>query len=389
MTITMEVNIMANNFDLHAALTLATQPGPFITMTLPVTGVPATDRTQFNSLLKQGKERLLEVAPDRAWSTYEEAFAVFSHGSLTNGSASGLLIMAGATDSYHYWLHTPVKATVTVTYQPNVLPILQAQDKTSDYDLLFLSQHAFELAQVRGGRPELVNLPVEAPATRERALGTEQRDRGQWQRSAGNHTHYSGTGSLDTAKAADQRHYFMQVDAYVTQHFSNVAQVPLILVASASDQGNFRKLSQNAYLDAVVKVVQNPNLVAANQTLAMVAQGVTDQRHHQATQIRHDAYGKARQGAQVVQDLGALATAAVQGQVLKLWLRDDASQPGHLTEGGEVMTATALSRQNNLYNDLALLVSKLGGQVEVLPADAMPTRSPVAAQLKLRAAVLN
>jgi hypothetical protein len=53
------------------------------------------------------------------------------------------------------------------------------------------------------------------------------------------------------------------------------------------------------------------------------------------------------------------------------------------------MTTTALSRQNNLYNDLALLVSRLGGQVEVLPAEAMPTRSPVAAQLQLRAALLH
>lgn len=341
---------MANNFDLHAALTLATKPGPFVTMTLPVTGIPATDRTQFNSLLKQGKEQLEKVAPDRTWSAYAESFTPFEHGPLTNGSATGLLIMAGASDSYHYWLHTPVAATVTVTYQPNVLPILQAQDKTSDYDILLLGRDAFDLAQVRNGRPEMVNLPVDAPVTLEKALGSELRDRGRWQRSAGEHTQYSGTGSLDTAREADQRNYFMMVDAYVSQHYSNVDQVPLILVASASDQGNFRKFAQNAYLDHVVRVVQGPNLAAANQTLA---------------------------------------TAAVQGQVAKLWLRDDASQPGHLTEKGTVMTATALSRQNNLYNDLALQVSRLGGQVEVLPADAMPTSNPVAAQLRLRETVAH
>jgi len=40
---------MANHFDLHAALTLAAKPGPFVTMTLPITGVPVIDRTQFNS----------------------------------------------------------------------------------------------------------------------------------------------------------------------------------------------------------------------------------------------------------------------------------------------------------------------------------------------------
>jgi len=181
----------------------------------------------------------------------------------------------------------------------------------------------------------------------------------------------------------------MMVDSYVSQHYSNLDQVPLILVASASDQGNFRKISQNAYLDPAVRLVQNPNLAAANQTLAALTLSVTEQRHVQATQIRHDAYQQARQGEQVVSDLGALATATVQGQVLRLWLREDASQPGHLTEKGEVLTTTALSRQNNLYNDLALLVSRLGGQVEVLPADAMPTRSPVAAQLRLRAAVLH
>ncbi|KRK33495.1 baeRF6 domain-containing protein [Levilactobacillus parabrevis] len=378
---------MANHFDLHAATALATKPGPFMTMILPVTGVPATDRTQFNSLLKEGKRQLETVAPNRAWSAYEDSFAPYEHGPLTNGSARGLLIMAGATESYHYWLHTVVMPTVTVTYQPNVLPILQSRDLTSDYDLLLLDSKGFELAQVRSGRPELVNLPVEAPMTLEQALGSELRDRGRWQRSAGDSTHYSGTGTLDASKSADQRNYFMAVDAYVSQHFSNVDQVPLILVAAASDQGNFRKLSQNAYLDANVRVVQHPNLAAANQTLAALTVGVNDQRHVQATQIRQDAYDKVRQQNQVVQDLGALATAAVQGQIAKLWIQDDASQPGHLTESGDVMTATALSRQNNLYNDLTLLVLQRGGQVEVLPADAMPTRSPIAAQLRIRESV--
>ncbi|MFC6261427.1 baeRF6 domain-containing protein [Levilactobacillus fujinensis] len=380
---------MANNFDLHAALTLATKPGPFVTMTLPVTGIPATDRTQFKSLLQSGRNRLAEIAPNRAWAAYAAAFEPFSHGPLTNGSAAGLLIMAGPTASYHYWLHTPVSATITVTYQPNVLPILQARDQTSDYDLLLLGRDAFELAQVRNGRAELVNLPLDAPETLEQALGDELRDRGRWQRSAGEHTHYSGTGSLDSARAADQRNYFMMVDAYVAQHFSNADQVPLVLVASASEQGNFRKLSQNAYLDATVRVVQGPNLAAANQTLAALTVNVSNQRHLQATHIREDAYAKARQGERVVQDLGPLATAAVQGQLEKLWLRDNAFQPGHLAEKGEIMTATALSRQNNLYNDLALIVSKFGGQVQVLPADAMPTSSPVAAQLRLRAAVTH
>lgn len=378
---------MANHFDLHAATALATKPGPFMTMILPVTGLPATDRTQFNSLLKAGKRQLESVAPNRAWAAYEASFAPYEQGPLTNGSARGLLIMAGATESYHYWLHTAVAPTVTVTYRPNILPILQSRDLTSDYDLLLLDSKGFELAQIRDGRPELVNLPVEAPTTLEKALGSELRDRGRWQRSAGDSTHYSGTGTLDASKAADQRNYFMAVDAYVSQHFSNVDQVPLILVAAANNQGNFRKLSQNAYLDANVQVVQNPNLAAANQSLAALTVGVNKQRHVQATQIRQDAYDKVRQQNQVVQDLGTLATAAVQGQIAKLWVQDDASQSGHLTESGAVMTATALSRQNNLYNDLALLVSQRGGQVEVLPADAMPTRSPIAAQLRIRESV--
>ncbi|MCH5465704.1 baeRF6 domain-containing protein [Levilactobacillus tujiorum] len=378
---------MANYFDLHAAAALATKPGPFVTMTLPITGVPATDRTQFNSLLKAGKRQLAEVAPNRNWAVYEESFAPYEHGPLTNGSARGLLIMAGATESYHYWLHTAVGPTITVTYQPNVLPILRSRDTISDYDLLLLDSQGFEVAQVRSGRPELVNLPVDAPNTLEKALGSELRDRGRWQRSAGDSTHYSGTGTLDASKSADQRNYFMAVDAYVSQQFSNVDQVPLILVASAKNQGNFRKLSQNAYLDANVRVVQAPNLAAANQTLVALMVGVNDQRHVQAAQIRQDAYDKVRQQKQVVQDLGALATAAVQGQIAKLWIQDDAFQAGHLTESGDVMTATALSRQNNLYNDLALVVSQRGGQVEVLPADAMPTRSPIAAQLRIRESV--
>ncbi|WP_125547069.1 baeRF6 domain-containing protein [Levilactobacillus lindianensis] len=380
---------MANHFDLHAALTLAAKPGPFVTMTLPITGVPAIDRTQFNSLLSAGKKQLVAVAPNRAWSAYEAAFEPYEHGPLTNGGAQGLVIMAGTTDSYHYWLHTAVGPTVTVTTRPNVLPILESRDLTGDYDLLLLNGEGFEFAQVRGGRAELVNLPVDAPITLKQALGSELRDSGRWQRSAGPGTHYSGTGSVDAGKAADQRNYFMAVDNYVSQHFSNVDQVPLILVAGAADQGNFRKLSQNAYLDPMIRLVQGTNLAAANQSLAELAVKVNALRHEQATQIRQDAYAKARSRERVVQDVGALATAAVQGQLGTLWLQAGANHPGHLLETGEVTTATALSRQNNLYNDLALLVAQQGGQIQVLPAAEMPTRSIIAAQLRFREAVVS
>ena len=154
---------MANHFDLHAALTLATQPGPFVTMTLPVTGVPATDRTQFKSLLKQGKERLLAVAPDRTVGL--RGYLIPLTRSVDNG-VSGLLI-GRATDSYHYWLHSPVSATVTVTYQPNVLPILQARTRR----VTTTAPPGTKSFERRCGWTTGWSISRDAPATMDQALG--------------------------------------------------------------------------------------------------------------------------------------------------------------------------------------------------------------------------
>ncbi|HIW71619.1 MAG TPA: hypothetical protein H9875_03235 [Candidatus Levilactobacillus faecigallinarum] len=371
---------MANHFDIHAALSLAQRPGPFVTITLPVTGQLAADRTQFQSLMQTAKQRLTILAPNRDWGAYQPAFAPFAHGSLTHGNARGLLIMAGATTSFHYWLHTPTQPTVAVTYQPNVLPILAARQAHGDYDVLFLKRTSFQVARVRSGQPELVDLPADAPATLETALGTETRERGRWQRSNGTDqgTHYSGTGSLDRMQAADTRNYFQVVDRYVLDNYSQPGQRPLVLVAAPQDQGNFRQWSRNRFLVADVTLNERPNL--ANETLAQITARIDAQWHQRAVESRRGHYDQARSANQLVTDLGLLATLTGQGQISDLWLRDDAFQAGHLDSQGNIVTLTALSRQNNLYNDLALAVCRRGGTVRVLPAADLPTDQVIVAK---------
>lgn len=387
-TLILEGFTMALTEEFREVLTLKNSPGPFISLFMPLSSSlhdVSADRTQLNSLITKAKRELTHNYTASDWSLYAREFDKFEHDPLGNADARGLVIYVGPTGSRSFKVARSLPSKVSISDKPEILPLIAARELNFSYDILLLGRDMFRLARVVDNKPELVKLPDDAPQTLQDALGSELGSRGHWQRSTGGDnggTQYSGTGSLDTAENADRRNFFMIVDEYLFKNFSNQDHRSLILVTDAKNQGNFRKLSQNTYLNKDVQIAQVANLKEPMTDLQTLATKITGQLEKAEMETFEHKYEQAAGSKRTATDLGALMEAAVAGQIEMLFVRSGASFPGRISDQLQIDTTSVLSRDNNVYNDLAMLSLSHGGQVHVLPSEQMPIAGNAAAILR-------
>ncbi|KRL02179.1 hypothetical protein [Liquorilactobacillus capillatus] len=378
---------MALTDELKDVLTLKDSPGPFISLFMPLSSSlhdASTDRTQFNSLVTEAKRELTHKFTASDWSVYDRELDKF-HDPLGDGSAQGLAIYVGPKGSLHFKVAKPLTSRISISDKPEILPLIAAQELSFSYNILLLGKDAFKLAEVVANKPRLLKLPADAPQTLHAALGTELGTRGHWQRSTGSDnggTQYSGTGSLDASENADRRNFFMVVDEYVFKNFSNLDHRPLVLVADSKNQGNFRKLSQNPYLSKDIQIMQVANLDEPATELRDLAESITKKFAAATMADLKNKYENAAGSKRVTTDLSILMEAAIAGQIEILFIREAASYPGRISDQLQIDTTSVLSRDNNIYNDLAMLTLSHGGQVHVLPEEQMLTEDETTAILR-------
>ncbi|GAJ27042.1 hypothetical protein JCM15457_1999 [Liquorilactobacillus sucicola DSM 21376 = JCM 15457] len=379
---------MALTEELKDILKLKDSPGPFISLFMPLSSSlhdVSADRTQFNSLVTEAKRELTQNYTASDWSLYARELEKFAHDPLGNGTARGLAIFVGPKGGLHFRVAQPLSSRISIADKPEILPLIAARELTFSYDILLLGKDVFHLVKVVDNKPELVELPDDAPKTLQDALGSELGSRGHWQRSTGGDnggTQYSGTGSLDTAENADRRNFFMVVDEYVFKNYSNLDRQPLVLVTDAKNQGNFRKLSQNPYLSKDVQLAQVANLNGSVKELQLLTTSITDKFKKAEMETFEHKYEKAAGSKRTTTDLSVLMEGAIAGQIEILFVRAGASSPGRISDQLQIDTTSVLSHDNNVYNDLALLTISHGGEVHVLPAEQIPVEADATAILR-------
>jgi stalled ribosome rescue protein Dom34 len=94
-----------------------------------------------------------------------------------------------------------------------------------------------------------------------------------------------------------------------------------------------------------------------------------------------EAFGEARSKGLGTDELAEVAEAATAGRVATLLIEADRQIPGRMeSETGRItLDDLAHPEVDDLLDDLAELVLKMGGQVVVVPAERMPTPTGVAA----------
>jgi hypothetical protein len=269
-------------------------------------------------------------------------------------------------------------AVVCQTFHTKPLvPILQTADR---YHVLALTRKGCRLFE--GSRDALDELPLAPEASRliAEAVRDEpaEKHQGVASRGAGGSVHFGGRSKKDEVDA-DVQHFFRAVDRAILDHHSRPAGLPLLLVSLAENQGPFHAVSHNPHLlEGGIDI--NPEAISAGD-LRERAWKAFEPRYQARVAKLVDDFGKANANSHGTDDLATAAQAAVAGRVATLLLEDNRQMPGRI----DFATGAILfdhPRVDDLLDDLAEVVLKKGGEVVVLPADRMPSKTGAAATFR-------
>jgi hypothetical protein len=190
---------------------------------------------------------------------------------------------------------------------------------------------------------------------------------------------YQGHGARHDDVAGDAERFFRAVDREILEHHSRPSGLPLILAALPENQAYFRQVSHNPFLmEGGIEI--NPFAVSADE-LRERAWKVAEPQYHARLAGLVEEFGGARSRGLGADDPAKVAEAAATGRVATLLIEADRQIAGRIdgSTGRVELGAPDGPGGDDLLDDLAELVLRMGGQVQIVPADRMPTQTGVAA----------
>jgi hypothetical protein len=183
-------------------------------------------------------------------------------------------------------------------------------------------------------------------------------------------------------EAAMLQAYLRLIDAAVLEQHSRPTGLPLLLVALPEMQAAFREITRNRFLvEAGIAISPEALDIGALRTRAWQQ----FEPHFLARLARLvESFESARARGLGPDLLEEVAAAAVAGRIGTLLVEADREIPGRLDAvTGAVAAATLADPEiDDLIDDLAEAVLRSKGEVVVVPAERMPTRTGLAAILR-------
>ena len=272
-----------------------------------------------------------------------------------------------ASDFYNvYNLQRTVPERAIVADSFHIKPLLRIAQSADRFHVLAIARDHARLFQ--GDRYVLdeVQLDPGFPNTLVKALGEPDNDPQEY---------------ADTSNEIDQQtqRFFRVVDRAVSDHYSKLAGIPLILASLHQNQSAFRTVSRNAQLvDEGIAI--NPDALTPDD-LRERAWNIAEPRYLARLAGFVDDYhaGKVRQLA--TDNLDEITMAVVGGRVRVLLVEDERMIPGRIDPNtGSVLQGDLTdAHTDDLLDDLAEFTLRMAGDVVIVPSARMPTQSGAAA----------
>src|SRR5690606_25636020 len=299
-----------------------------------------------------------------------------------NHPAEGLAVL-GANDLFRaYRLQRPVAALAVVADSFNTQPLMRIVQSADRYQILGIDRQRARLFEGNRDGLEELRLVSDVPATIDEALDRDiERERSTrfHGRLDSRNTARQGTDVRQDDIDADTEAFFRAVDRAVAEHHSRPSGMPLLLLALADHQSRFRKLSSNPALLAE-GIERNPDSTSIEQ-LRDEAWQLVQPRYLERLAGLIDAWRAAHAKGQATDQLPDAARAAVEGRIACLLLEADRQQAGRLVpETGSIVSGDLENPHlDDLFDDVGEQVIRNGGEVIIVPAEAMPTDTGLAA----------
>lgn len=300
-------------------------------------------------------------------------------GQFWNHRTDGLAIMS-STDTFELFeLQRPVQELLVVAnnfYTKPLLRILQSADR---YQILCLSRSEARLFEGNRDALDPVDL-TDIPSTVIEALGELTSAPQVTVRStpSGGSVYYGlGTGPEQTD--LDRDRFFRVIDRATLENYSRPSGLPLMLAALTENQAPFRAISHNPFLMAEAIQV-NPDALDADQLRKLAWQQIEPSYLARLAKLV-DRYNAGLPKQLASDQVAQISQSTIMGRVATLLVEADRQLPGRLDDAtGKIEPADPSHPEvGDVLNDLAEMVLRMNGEVVVVPAERMPTRSGIAA----------
>ena len=339
---------------------------------------------RYKNLLKEVEDSLKAKHGDREVAGLLKQFHTLAEDrNFWQHQRGGLAVFAAGERFEVFSLERAVKELVVVADSFHLKPLLRMVQSADRYQVLCLDRGRAMMYE--GNRDELHPLDLgDMPATLEEALGSqlteEQLRVGSYGTGAQGSAMYHGQGGKKDEVDIDAERFFRVIDREVLERFSKPSGLPLILAALPEHHAEFRRGSHNSQLQAE-GVMKNPQALSGDQLREAVWEVVEPKYHERLAQMTND-YNTAASRERGSANLHEVAKAVVAARVGILLIEADREIPGRFDPAtGDVELARSIADPeiDDLIDDLAEAVLRSDGEVVVVPADKMPTKTGVAA----------
>lgn len=337
------------------------------------------DPIRYRNLLREMESSLTEKYPTREVRTLlEKCQALESDEQFWNHRTDGLAILSSPDTFEMFELQRPVQELLIVAdtfYTKPLLRILQSADR---YHILCLTRSDARLYEGNRDALDPVDL-TDIPSTITEALGEELTEARVTVRSSpAGTTWYQGAGDKADEVATDRDRFFRIVDRAILENHSRPSGLPLMLAALTENHAPFRSVSHNPFLMAD-GIQTNPDALEEDQLRALAWQKIEPDYIARLSGLL-DRYHAAQSRRMAFEDVEEVARGALAGRVGTLLVEADRQIPGTVDATGRIEPGELSHPEvGDVLDDLAEAVLRMKGQVVVVPADRMPSRTGVAA----------
>lgn len=341
---------------------------------------------RYKNLVKQLEESLLKKYSAESVKKYIRPMeALIDDNDFWNYTMNGLAVFCSDGIFEVVGLHEPVNELAIVADTFHTKPLRQSIQSIDRYHVLAINQHDFHLYE--GNRHSLneVELEAEVPKNLVEALGDELTGRqspvgsyGNTQRGTANMHGQMGVRKDEMEKDAER--FFRVIANVAEEKYSKPTGYPLILAALPEHHHLFHKVSKNPYLlkEGVMVNASSLSLEQLNALAWKIMEPEYDMRMNKLINQfeQAKAHGK---GSDEIEDI---AVAAVEGRIDTLLVEADrliAVRITNMNTGHTQKRDLDNPKIDDLLDDMSELVTKLGGEVMVLPPEKMPSESGLAA----------
>ncbi|MCR9013657.1 hypothetical protein [Aquiflexum gelatinilyticum] len=191
---------------------------------------------------------------------------------------------------------------------------------------------------------------------------------------------YAVKDALVSADHVDTERFFRFASDHVEQFYSKPTGLPLILAALPEHHHIFRKVTKNSLL--LHEGIQINPMSVDTEKLAKLAWEIMEPIQMQKLDDLAGSFGQAEANGKGSTVIKEVALAATEGRIETLLVEEDkiiAIRITNLVTGNTQNKDLDNPIVDDLLDDMGELVIKMGGEVMVLPADKMPSKTGLAA----------